>query len=99
MLERKVSFPCQLTSLLIQHDQSPDAGIFALTDRKEKEEMGREKKRQEKKLSVLDKYQKSEVRTVLRKARNQRNQKFLSFHQLRSKPRQVRLTKPFGSLC
>lgn len=26
--------PCQLTSLLIQHDQSPDAGIFTLTDRR-----------------------------------------------------------------
>lgn len=41
--------PHQLTSLLVQHDQSPDAGIFTLTGGKEgrNREKGGEKGREE----------------------------------------------------
>lgn len=47
MLERQclVTSPYQLTSLLIQHDQSPDAGIFTLTDRQTERERGKRKKK------------------------------------------------------
>lgn len=47
MLERQclVTSPYQLTSLLIQHDQSPDAGIFTLTDRQAERERGKRKKK------------------------------------------------------
>ena len=46
MLERQclVTSPYQLTSLLIQHDQSPDAGIFTLTDRQAERERGKKEK-------------------------------------------------------
>lgn len=37
--------PCKLTSLLVQHDQSPDAGIFTLTDRQK--ENGKEDSEEE----------------------------------------------------
>lgn len=36
--------PYRLTSLLIQHDQSPDAGIFTLADRQEETKTEEEEK-------------------------------------------------------
>lgn len=42
----KAMSPCSLTSLFVQHDESPDAGIFTLTDRQKerwKEDSGEEK--------------------------------------------------------
>lgn len=65
--ERAEAFsPFQLTSLLIQHDQSPDSGIFTLTDRQTDGKRKRGKKKsQEKEERVFGKVQESRVRTAL----------------------------------
>lgn len=58
---RKAFSPFQLTSLLIQHDQSPDAGIFTLTDRQAGKEREEKRKVRKKKNKCLVKFRRAEL--------------------------------------
>lgn len=58
---RKAFSPFQLTSLFIQHDQSPDASIFTLTDRQTEKEREEIRKVREKRNKCLVKFRRAEL--------------------------------------